>query len=1715
MGAPALSPSLLARPNTSGRLRTLLTAVVAVTALVGGLVLSAPPARADTAPDSVGTPKTVAADALPTTQINGVVWSQVIVGNTVFVGGEFTRARPAGAAAGTSEVVRNNLLAYDLSTGVLTASFNPNVNGTVRSLVASPDGSRLYLGGTFTQVGGVTRYRVAAISTATGALVTSWAPQVNARVTTLGMTASTVYVGGIFSSANGVAREGLAAFATSNGALKAWTGTPTGGGINALTVSPDGTKVIVGGSFTAYNGSSDPGYGMAATDAVTGASLTWKVNSLVRNGGPQASILSLTSSAEGVFGTGYVFGTGGNLEGTFRASWEDGTLIWLEDCHGDTYSAVPVHDVVYTTGHPHYCGNIGGFPQANPWTYHRTLTFGMQATGTITADPLGYYNFAGTPRPSLLTFYPDINTGTYTGQGQGPWNVAANDDYVLYGGEFTIVNNKKQQGLVRFASTAIAPNKEGPRLTGADFVPSVASFVAGSARLSWPANYDRDNEKLSYEVLRDGVVVKTLVAASSDWNRPTISWTDTGLTNGASYSYRLRVTDPLGNSKTGNSVAVTVAADGSLSSYAAAVLADSATSYWPLGETSGTAAFDWATGFDAIVQAGVTRGVPGAVIGHSGTASRFDGSATGYAVTDTAQPSTDTFSVEAWVKTTSTTGGKIVGFGDSRTGTSSSYDRHVYMDGSGKIWFGVYPGGVRTVNSSTSYNDGPWHQVVATLGSAGMALYVDGKRIAQRADVTSAQGYSGYWRIGGDNIGGWPNQPSTAFIAADIDEVSVYPASLSLAQVIAHYEASGRTSSAPAAPTDAYGKSVYNADPDLYWRLGESSGTVAADSSRSLTPGTYSGQVSQGAAGLVTGTPDSAATFSTGIVSSTVQVSDPRTYSLEAWFSTTSTQGGKIIGFGDQQTGLSGNYDRHVYLQDDGTLVFGTWTGVTNTITTPTAYNDGRRHHVVAVQSGDGMKLYVDGAIVGTNPQTAAQSYSGYWRVGGDPTWSSSSPYFAGVIDEVAVYSRDIGATVIRNHFTTGTAGEPENTLPTAAFESTVDHLAVTVDGTASADPDGSIAGYSWAFGDGATATGATADHTYAAAGTYTVTLTVTDNHGATQSISHPVTTTALPVNQAPTAAFTLTAANLAVTVDGSTSLDADGTIAGYAWTFGDGATATGATAQHTYATAGEYEVGLTVTDNTGASGSTAQTVTVAAAPVVTALATDAFERAVTGGLGLADRGGAWTVSGSTANYSVSGGSAKLRAPTAGATVTATLPGVSATDTEVRVAAALQQAATGSGAYLSVLGRKVGTDDYRARVKVAAGGAVQLQLLHGGTTLRTANIAGLVYATGDQLNIAVQVTGTSPTTIRAKVWRAGSAEPADWQATTTDTTAALQQAGTIGLSLYLGGTATTAPVTAAFDTLWAGPSGAAPTPPTPPTPTNVAPVAAFSTSTADLTVTADASGSTDSDGTIAGYAWNFGDGTTATGVTVNHAYVAAGTYPVSLTATDDDGATTTLAKQVTVTAPPPAGTDLARDAFGRTVTTGLGAAEVGGAWSITGSSANYSVGSGTATLRSPTVGAMETARLATVSSTATDVSVVAAAKQAATGSGTYLSVLGRTVGADDYRARVRLNADGTVTLQIMHGATALRSLLVPGLTPAVGQPLAIRLQVTGTAPTTLRAKVWVAGQAEPGAWQLTGTDATAAMQVPGGIGIALYLGGSSTITPVTATFDDLLAKPLP
>ena len=97
-------------------------------------IVGVPSANADTFPANPTdplTPVTVSADRLPTAQINGVVWSQVIIGNTVYVGGNFSSARPAGSPAGTNEVARANIMAYNLTTGELIGSFAPRFNAQV------------------------------------------------------------------------------------------------------------------------------------------------------------------------------------------------------------------------------------------------------------------------------------------------------------------------------------------------------------------------------------------------------------------------------------------------------------------------------------------------------------------------------------------------------------------------------------------------------------------------------------------------------------------------------------------------------------------------------------------------------------------------------------------------------------------------------------------------------------------------------------------------------------------------------------------------------------------------------------------------------------------------------------------------------------------------------------------------------------------------------------------------------------------------------------------------------------------------------------------------------------------------------------------------------------------------------------------------------------------------------------------------------------------------------------------------------------------------------------------------------------------------------------------------------------------------------------------------------------------------------------------------
>lgn len=101
------------------------------------------------------------------------------------------------------------------------------------------------------------------------------------------------------------------------------------------------------------------------------------------------------------------------------------------------------------------------------------------------------------------------------------------------------------------------------------------------------------------------------------------------------------------------------------------------------------------------------------------------------------------FTAIIWFKTT-TAGGRLIGFGNAQTGTSTSYDRHLYLSNTGQVVFGVFNGAVSTAVSPATYLDGRWHQAAATLSTAGMALYLDGVPVASNTGTTTAQNYTGY-----------------------------------------------------------------------------------------------------------------------------------------------------------------------------------------------------------------------------------------------------------------------------------------------------------------------------------------------------------------------------------------------------------------------------------------------------------------------------------------------------------------------------------------------------------------------------------------------------------------------------------------------------------------------------------------------------------------------------------------------------------------------------------------------------------------------------------------------------------------------------------------------------------------------------------------------------------------------------------------------------------
>ena len=368
-----------------------------------------------------------------------------------------------------------------------------------------------------------------------------------------------------------------------------------------------------------------------------------------------------------------------------------------------------------------------------------------------------------------------------------------------------------------------------------------------------------------------------------------------------------------------------------------------------------------------------------------------DGS-TGWAETTVEYTNPETFTVLVWLKTSSAQGA-IVGFASSQnptTGTPADHDRQLWIDPSGKLVWGIYDAAVDQLTSTSAVDTGSWVFAAASVGSSGTALYVNGTLVASSSSVTAAQSYSGWWSVGYASLAGWTDIPTSYYFNGSIAQLAVIPSQLSATQVSNLYADS---------TLSTYTTGVNALGPANYWALndpgsvsyegsvpGATTSTTLADASGNGNTGTAEGGSTLGATGPTALGVSSAVALngSTGYVQTTNSYANPEGFSLVAWFKSSSTSGGTIMGFANVQgNGTPAEWDRLLWIDNTGHLVWGVYNNAFDEITSPSAYNNGAWHMVVAEVGSSGTQLYVDNTEVASNASyTTAQSYTGYWHLG-------------------------------------------------------------------------------------------------------------------------------------------------------------------------------------------------------------------------------------------------------------------------------------------------------------------------------------------------------------------------------------------------------------------------------------------------------------------------------------------------------------------------------------------------------------------------------------------------------------------------------------------------------------------------------------------------------------------------------------------------------------
>lgn len=224
--------------------------------------------------------------------------------------------------------------------------------------------------------------------------------------------------------------------------------------------------------------------------------------------------------------------------------------------------------------------------------------------------------------------------------------------------------------------------------------------------------------------------------------------------------------------------------------YKNSILADSPFAYYRLSEASSRNVADSSGNNNAARYSnmGITLGVTGALTRDTANKAVTLNGSQGTITSSASVAGLQSLTTQIWFKTTTTSGGKLIGFG---TGAANStiVDRVLYMTNAGKIVFGIDTLTKKTIQTPLSYNDGKWHMATATLSGGNASLYIDGKLISSNTVTIAPTITIGFWIAGGANFTGWTNQPTSSFFAGSLDEIAIYTKALTAEQIAADFGA--------------------------------------------------------------------------------------------------------------------------------------------------------------------------------------------------------------------------------------------------------------------------------------------------------------------------------------------------------------------------------------------------------------------------------------------------------------------------------------------------------------------------------------------------------------------------------------------------------------------------------------------------------------------------------------------------------------------------------------------------------------------------------------------------------------------------------------------------------------------------------------------------------------------------------------------------------------